>query len=74
LQKLAAKGYPFARNFATPEEGSPVKIGYARVSPLDQHLDLQPRVLKQAGCSKIWREKVSGLNRHRPELQRLLEQ
>jgi DNA invertase Pin-like site-specific DNA recombinase len=51
-----------------------MKIGYARVSTLDQHLDLQLRALKKAGCTKIWREKVSGLSRQRPELQRLLEQ
>jgi len=51
-----------------------MKIGYARVSILDQHLDLQLRALKKAGCTKIWREKVSGLSRHRPELQRLLDQ
>jgi len=51
-----------------------MKIGYARVSTLDQHLDLQLRALKKAGCTKIWREKVSGLSRQRPELQRLLDQ
>ena len=51
-----------------------MKIGYARVSTLDQHLDLQLRALKNAGCTKIWREKVSGLSRQRPELQRLLDQ
>ena len=46
-----------------------MSIGYARVSTLDQHLDLQLRALKKAGCTKIWREKVSGLSRQRPELQ-----
>ena len=51
-----------------------MKIGYARVSTLYQHLDLQLRALKKAGCTKIWREKVSGLSRQRPELQRLLDQ
>ncbi len=51
-----------------------MKIGYARVSTLDQHLDLQLRALKKAGCTKIWREKVSGFSRQRPELQRLLDQ
>lgn len=50
-----------------------MKMGYARVSTLDQRLDLQLRTLKQAGCTKIWREKISGLTRQRPELQRLLE-
>jgi len=50
-----------------------VKIGYARVSSLDQHLDLQLQALKKARCTKIFREKVSGMSRSRPELQRLLE-
>jgi DNA invertase Pin-like site-specific DNA recombinase len=50
-----------------------MKIGYARVSTLDQHLELQLQALKKARCSKIFREKVSGLSRSRPELQRLLE-
>src|SRR5713101_1353899 len=50
-----------------------MKIGYARVSTLEQQLDLQLRALKKAGCTKIFREKVSGTSRSRPELQRLLE-
>src|SRR5713226_7740582 len=50
-----------------------MKIGYARVSTLDQHLDLQLQALKKARCTKIFREKVSGTSRSRPELQRLLE-
>jgi DNA invertase Pin-like site-specific DNA recombinase len=74
LQKAGAKGYAFARSFAKPEEGAVMKIGYARVSTLDQQLNLQLRALKKAGCTKIWREKVSGLSRQRPELQRLLDQ
>jgi DNA invertase Pin-like site-specific DNA recombinase len=74
LQKSGAKGYPFAGSFAKPQEGAIVNIGYARVSTLDQHLELQLRALKKAGCTKIWREKVSGMTRQRPELQRLLEQ
>jgi DNA invertase Pin-like site-specific DNA recombinase len=74
LQKSAAKGDVFARSFAKPTEEVAMKIGYARVSTLDQHLDLQLRTLKKAGCTKIWREKASGLSRQRPELQRLLDQ
>ncbi|MBC7965995.1 MAG: recombinase family protein [Fuerstia sp.] len=51
-----------------------MKIGYARVSTQDQKLDLQLQSLKKAGCQKIFREKVSGFNRQRPEFQRMLDQ
>jgi DNA invertase Pin-like site-specific DNA recombinase len=51
-----------------------MNIGYARVSTLDQHLDLQMQALKKAGCNKIFREKVSGISRQRPEFQRMLDQ
>ena len=51
-----------------------MKIGYARVSTQDQNLDLQLKALKSAGCQKIFREKVSGATRNRPEFQRMLDQ
>jgi DNA invertase Pin-like site-specific DNA recombinase len=51
-----------------------VKIGYARVSTRDQNLDLQLKALKKAGCEKIFREKLSGGSRLRPEFQRMLDQ
>jgi DNA invertase Pin-like site-specific DNA recombinase len=51
-----------------------MKIGYARVSALEQNLDLQLRALEKAGCKKIFREKVSGANRDRPQFQRMLDQ
>ena len=51
-----------------------MKIGYARVSTQDQSLDLQTDALKQAGCEKIFEEKVSGAKQSRPELDRMLEQ
>ena len=50
-------------------------IGYARVSTDDQHLDTQLQVLKQqAGCKRIFQEKLSGARRERPELAKMLEQ
>jgi DNA invertase Pin-like site-specific DNA recombinase len=55
------------------QEGGTMKIGYARVSTLDQNLDLQLQVLKKAGCRRIFQEKLSGSNRHRPEFRRVLD-
>ncbi|MDE3181013.1 MAG: recombinase family protein [Acidobacteriota bacterium] len=51
-----------------------MKIGYARVSTEDQQLSLQVESLKKAGCRRIFREKVSGAGRKRPELVRMLDQ
>ena len=51
-----------------------MKIGYARVSTIDQNLELQLTALNQAGCGRIYQEKISGAKRDRPELQRLLDQ
>lgn len=51
-----------------------MKIGYARVSTEDQSLSLQLDALKKAGCERIFKEKVSGVSRTKPERQKLLEQ
>jgi DNA invertase Pin-like site-specific DNA recombinase len=69
LQKSSAK----VSHFATSVTFS-MNIGYARVSTSDQNLDLQLDALKKNDCSRIFKEKASGANRGRPELQRLLDQ
>ena len=49
-------------------------FGYARVSTEDQNLELQIDALLKAGCERTFKEKVSGKNTDRPELQKLLGQ
>src|SRR5208337_5489923 len=49
-------------------------IGYARVSTQDQDAVAQISALKNAGCERIFQEKVSGGRWDRPELHRLLDQ
>jgi DNA invertase Pin-like site-specific DNA recombinase len=49
-------------------------IGYARVSTKDQNLDLQIEALKKAGCERIFKEKISGAVKERPELDAMINQ
>lgn len=50
-----------------------MKIGYARTSTLDQNLNLQLDALMQAGCEKIYQEKISSVKDNRPELENCLK-
>lgn len=50
-----------------------MKIGYARVSSLDQNLDLQRKALSKAGCTKIFEDKISGTRSERPGLNKAME-
>ena len=48
-------------------------IGYARVSTYGQTLDAQLEQLRSAGCTKIYREKVTGARADRRELLKMLK-
>ncbi len=50
-----------------------MKIGYARVSTLEQNTDLQKKALKKAGCEKVLVDKVSGTIAKRPGLEKAKE-
>jgi DNA invertase Pin-like site-specific DNA recombinase len=51
-----------------------MKLGYARVSTEDQSLELQRPRLRDAGCERLFEEKVSGAKCNRPELEKLLNE
>ena len=46
-------------------------LGYARVSTYGQTLDAQLEQLRGAGCTRIFREKVTGAHNDRRELLRM---
>ncbi|MFT4066553.1 recombinase family protein [Paraburkholderia sp.] len=48
-------------------------IGYARVSTHEQNLELQRKALVNAGCQKLFEDKVSGPRADRPGLTKALE-
>jgi DNA invertase Pin-like site-specific DNA recombinase len=49
------------------------RLGYARVSTYGQTLDAQLEQLRGAGCSKIYREKVTGAHSDRRELLKMVK-
>src|SRR5437667_6563169 len=49
------------------------RIGYARVSTYGQTLDAQLEQLRAEGCSRIYREKVTGAHNDRRELLKMLK-
>lgn len=48
-------------------------VGYARVSTIEQNLDLQINDLKKFECELIFQEKESGAKKARPELDNMLK-
>jgi len=53
--------------------GLDMLVGYARVSTLDQNLDLQLSALEEAGCGKLYQDQISGTKANRPGLSMALE-
>ena len=49
-----------------------LRLGYARVSTLEQDETLQHDALSAAGCSRVYVDKASGRLEHRPALDELL--
>lgn len=47
-------------------------VGYARVSTIDQNLDLQMDALRAAGCGHIYKDVASGSKTERPGLDQAL--
>jgi len=55
------------RDYAMP------KIGYVRVSTLDQNTDRQEIALSELGIETLFIEKVSGKNTERPQFKKMIE-
>jgi len=74
-RRLLHKLVVFANSAATRLHNNFMLIGYARVSKIDQQ-DTRPqiKVLKEAGCKRIYEESASGGRWDRPELHRALDQ
>jgi DNA invertase Pin-like site-specific DNA recombinase len=49
------------------------RLGYARVSTYGQTLDAQLEQLRGAGCTKVFREKVTGAHSDRRQLLKMLD-
>ena len=49
------------------------KVGYIRVSAIDQNTERQEVALKELNVNKIFTEKLSGKNTNRPELHKMLD-
>jgi hypothetical protein len=60
------------RHHLTERRMGPMLIGYARVSTLEQSLDLQTDALNRAGCEKLFTDKAGGARAARTGLDQAL--
>ena len=49
------------------------KVGYIRVSTIEQHTDRQETALNEIGMERIYLEKISGKSNDRPEFLKMME-
>ena len=54
-------------------KGLAMFVGYARVSTLEQNLELQLSALKEIGCEQLYQDQISGTKDNRPGLSMALE-
>ena len=50
-----------------------MKIGYIRISTIDQNTTRQELLMEQLGVDEVYIDRMSGKNTNRPELQKMLE-
>lgn len=71
ISKMPAQNTSYRVNSSRLEAGR--RIGYARVSTDDQHLDLQFNALKKANCERVFTDQgISGKVKNRPGLKKVL--
>src|ERR1700751_4419485 len=75
VRRIASRFSETQNRLATRLHNIFMHIGYARVSKIDQQdTRAQIKVLKEAGCKRIYEEHASGGRWDRPELHRALDQ
>ena len=50
-----------------------MKVGYVRVSTIEQHEERQVISLKEVGCEKVFIDKCSGKDMNRPQFQQMMD-
>lgn len=50
-----------------------MKVGYVRISTKEQNTARQDKLMQELGVERVYTDKVSGKNRERPELQKMMD-